>query len=221
MSDSEFTRLKGAARHATSAVTEQVRGLATVPGGKPLPPGATAPPVQLSPQQSGAMFATSFAATMGAPAPPSPAGAPPAVVWRDGEHELLIYPGRARLLLQDGFALVGISVYAEQTGAVEIAVPFAVGRPSAPTGLMIATEPVPRGPALLAERWGDQLIAAAWHALLNLAAGVAAAAGTDTGGAPLIPVSLTADPGGLTVLPQAAPIAAVPPGKPAGPGAPR
>jgi hypothetical protein len=220
MSDSEFARLTSAARHVTSAISEQVRDVAAIPGGKPLPPGATAPPVQLPPQQSGAMFVTSFVATVGGPAAASPTGAPPAVVWRDGEHELLISPGRARLLLQDGFALVGIFVYAEQTGAVEIAVPFAVGRPSAPTGLMIATEPVPRGPALLVERWGDQLIAAAWHALLTLAAGVAAAAGTDTGGAPLIPVSLIASPDGLTVLPQAAPIA-TPPGKPAGPGASR
>jgi len=168
-----------------------------------LPPGATAPPVVIDPKRSAALFTIAFTAAARAPA--GAAGQAAAVVWADGEHELLVYPGRTRVLFQDGFVLVGVAVFTEQSGAVEISVPFAVGRASAPTGLMIATEPVPRGPALLVERWGDQLIAAAWQALLYVASGAAAAAGTDSTGQPLIPAAVAAGDTGLTVLPQATP----------------
>jgi hypothetical protein len=167
-----------------------------------LPPGATAPPVTVSAHQAAALYSTAFAAAVQVP-PAAPAGA--AVVWADGEHELLVYPDRVRVLFRDGFVLAGVTVYTEQTGTVEISVPFAVGSESAPAGLMIATEPVPRGPAIVVERWGDQLIAAAWAALVRLAGGIAAAAGADHSGASLIPVALTATAAGLSVLPQATP----------------
>jgi hypothetical protein len=168
----------------------------------PLPPGQVAPPVTIDPGRSLGLYSTTFAAAAGAA--PSAAGAPSQVVWADGEHELLVIVAKVRILLQDGFVLVGVPVYTEQTGAVEICVPFAVGGKGAPTGLMIATEKTPRGPALLVERWGDQLIAVAWQALVHFAGGIAGAAGSDDAGQPLIPASLTAGPAGLTVLPQAA-----------------
>src|SRR5262249_41233449 len=117
------------------------------------PPGETAPPVTVDSQHSAALFTTAFAAAAQAPS----AAPGTAVVWADVEHELLVYPARVRALFGDGFVLVGITVFTEQTGTVEVSVPFAVGSSAAPAGLMIATEPVPRGPALLVERWGDQL----------------------------------------------------------------
>ena len=169
----------------------------------PLPPGQAGPPVTLATEQVSALYLTAFAAVAGASPPPT--GAPPGpVVWSDGEHELLVQPAAVRILFQEGFVLVGIPVYTEQTGPAEISVPFAVGSASQPAGLMIATETVPRGPALLVERWGDQLIAAAWRALVHMVSGVAAAAGSDTGGGLLIAAALAAEPDGLTVLPQAA-----------------
>ena len=115
-----------------------------------------------------ALYATAFAAATQVPATAPPGSA---VVWADGEHELLIQPGQVRVLLRDGFVLVGITVFTEQTGTVEITVPFAVGTAAEPAGLMIATEPVPRGPALVVERWGDQLIAALRSRLLPRRAG--------------------------------------------------
>lgn len=231
MADRDNPRLTGLARHAMSAIREELADLALdlidptcrqlaeelrerCPGTVPvrLPPGATARPMTVSAHHAAALYVTAFAA---AAQVPSTAPASTAVVWADGEHELLVYPDRVRVLFQDGFVLAGITVYTEQTGTVEVSVPFAVGSASAPAGLMIATEPVPRGPALVVERWGDQLIAAAWQALVHLAGGIAATAGTDTSGAPLIPAALTATAAGLTVLPQATPgtpATATPPG---------
>ncbi len=169
----------------------------------PLPPGQPGQPVTIPPAQAAALYTTAFAAVAGAGAV-GPAGGAAPVVWSDGEHELLVRPAAVRVLLPDGFVLVGVPVYTEQTGEVEISVPFAVGRAAAPAGLMIATEPVPRGPALLVERWGDELIAVAWQALMHVAGGVAAAMGSDTAGQPLIPAAIAAGPNGLSVLPQAA-----------------
>jgi hypothetical protein len=229
MADRDDLQLAGPARDAVSAIREELIDLALdlidpacrqlaeelrehCPGAVPvrLPPGATAAPTTVSAQHAAALYSIAFAA---AAQVPSTAPASTAVVWADGEHELLIYPDRVRVLFQDGFVLVGITVYTEQTGTVEVSVPFAVGSASAPAGLMIATEPVPRGPAIVVERWGDPLIAAAWQALVHLAGGIAAAAGADTGGGALIPAALTAAAAGLTVLPQATPVtpAAAPP----------
>jgi len=168
-----------------------------------LPPGKTAPPVVIHQAAAGRLIATAFAAAARGPGAPAPGSGP--VVWADGEHELLVHPERARALFADGFVLIGVTVFTEQTGAVEISVPFAVGRRDAPTGLMAATEPVPRGPALITERWGEQLIAAAWQALIRVAGDAATGAGTDLSGQPLIPVALIAGDAGLTVLPQATP----------------
>jgi hypothetical protein len=227
------------ARPAASVIAEEVTDLALdlidptcrqlaeelrerCPGAAPvrLRPGATAPPMTVSARHSAALYATAFAATALAATAPAPSTAPAgAVVWADGEHELLVYPDRVRVVFRHGFVLAGITVFTEQTGTVEVSVPFAVGTTSEPAGLMIATEPVPRGPALLAERWGDQLIAAAWQALVHLTGGIAAAAGTDTAGGPLIPVALTASAAGLTVLPQATPVTPTAPAAP--PAAPR
>jgi hypothetical protein len=221
MADRENPRLARPAREPLSAIREELLDLALdlldptcrqlaeefrerCPGAVPvrLPPGATAPPATVSAHHAVALYRIAFAAAAQVPST-APAGA--AVVWADGEHELLVYPDQVRVLFHDGFVLVGITVYTEQTGRVEVSVPFAVGSESAPAGLMIATEPVPRGPALVVERWGDQLIAAAWQALVHLAGGIAAAAGADTGGGTLIPAALTATATGLAVLPQATP----------------
>jgi hypothetical protein len=221
MADGEKRNLLRLHDDAVSAITDEILDLALdlldptckqlaeelrerCPGAVPvrLPPAGTAPPVTVAARHAAALYASAFTAAVQVP-PAARAGS--AVVWADGEHELMVYPHRVRVLFRDGFVLVGITVYTEQTGTAEVSVPFAVGSASAPAGLMIATEPLPRGPALVAERWGDQLIAAAWQALVHLTGGIAAAAGTDTGGAALIPAALTAAAAGLTVLPQATP----------------
>ncbi len=125
------------------------------------------------------------------------------VVWSDGENELLVRPARLRVRFAEGLVLVGIPVFCEQTGETEVVVALAVGSPDAPAGLVMVTETVPRGPAVVVDRWGDALVAAAWDAVLDVAVGVAATAGDDAAGGPLLPAALAVTPAALAVLPQA------------------
>jgi hypothetical protein len=125
------------------------------------------------------------------------------VVWVVGDNELLVRPSKTRVVFRPGFVLVGIAVRTEQTGEVEVVVPFAVGSAEDPLGLIMATETTPRGPAVVVETWGEPLIAAAWDAVLRVAADAASAAGVDEDQRALVPMALHADATGLSVTPQA------------------
>lgn len=165
---------------------------------EPLGPGEVASAVTVPAASAAAVFAIAFEHAVG-----GDAAGPDPVVWSSGDDELLVHPGQVRLVLTDGFAIVGIPLYTEQTGDVQVSVPFAVGSPRAPLGMVIGTEAVPRGPAVIVQRWGSQLQAAAWQALVHLAAGIAAGAGADDQHQPLLPAAVNVTAEGLTVLPQA------------------
>jgi hypothetical protein len=102
-----------------------------------------------------------------------------------------------------GFVFVGIAVYSEQTGDVEVVVPFAVGRADQRLGLIVATERRPRGPAAVVDQWGEQLIAAAWSALLDMTLHEAHDAGHDEHHEPLMPAAIMATDRALSITPQA------------------
>jgi hypothetical protein len=119
---------------------------------------------------------------------------PDAVVWEDAGAELLLHPARARVSCDDGLVRVVIPVYTEQTDDAEILVPFAVGRPDAPAGLVMATETRPRGPDIVVDRWAEPLLAAAWEALVGVAVNAAA---------PALPAALSAAHGRLEIAAQA------------------
>src|SRR5438128_1389412 len=116
----------------------------------PLAASEVALPVTLSPGQASALYTIAFAVAAGAD-PESP----DQVVWVDGDSELLVRTKNVRLVLRGGFALIGIPVFSEQSGETEIVVSFAAGRPNEPMGLVMATETLPRGPAVIVERWGE------------------------------------------------------------------
>jgi hypothetical protein len=122
------------------------------------------------------------------------------VVWIDGDSELLVRPLQARLVCRDALVLVGIPVFSEQSGDAEIVVPFAVGAP----GLVMATESRPRGPEAIVRRWGEPLIAAAWDALMAVAASLAAHGKANAGGETRLPFELSVAPGKLRVITHAA-----------------
>lgn len=164
----------------------------------PLGASQLAPAVTLNAAQTRSLYSTAFAHA----AAPGKANAEQ-VVWVDGESELLVRANKVRVIFRDGFALVGIPVFSEQSGEAEVVVSFAVGRPDAPMGLVMATETVPRGPTVVVEKWGEQLVAAAWTALVQLSSGIAAAAGIDDQNQPLLPAALVAHSKGITVIPQA------------------
>jgi hypothetical protein len=165
----------------------------------PLPPGGVGAPIDITPDEAAKVFGVAFSLAVAGGTTPASGD----VVWTSGDDELLVHTGTVRLILTDGFAIVGIEVFTEQTGDVQVSVPFALGGPGSPLGFVVGTETVPRGPALVVHRWGTHLQGAAWQALVHSVAGVAAAAGADDQNQPLLPAALTATANGLTVLPQA------------------
>jgi hypothetical protein len=126
-----------------------------------------------------------------------------AVVWAEHDRELLVEAARVSVRLGPGVVAVTIPVRCEEVGATAVHVTFAVGDPDRPAGLLAATEERPRGPRLVVELWGEALVAFAWTLLLQVAAHVARAAGTDEDGAGLVPAAVAASPDGIGVLPQA------------------
>jgi hypothetical protein len=165
----------------------------------PLKPGQPAPPVPLPVETAQALYNATFAAAAGPPQARAAGG----VIWTQSDAELLVRLSKIRVRLLDGLVLVGVPVFCEQTQDVEIVVAFAVGAKDAPAGMVIATESAPRGPAVIVDRWGDALTAAAHQALIALAQSIAGAAGQDVDGVPLLPAALEASPDGLQILPQA------------------
>jgi hypothetical protein len=135
---------------------------------------------------------------------PGSGDAPDAVLWREGPDALLVEIGSSKIEFGEGEIAVHLRVQCDQlpNGADAVAVRFVVGTAERPAGLMAATT-APEGPQVVIRRWGDALTALAWRGLLDAVAGVAAAAGRDEDGTPLIPAALVASRAGMAVLAQA------------------
>jgi hypothetical protein len=169
------------------------------PPTKSLAPGATAPPVTVK-QTS---LQTLTTAALGA-ASVTIGQAPLAqVIWQDHDGEVLVHLDQTQVAMFPGLVLIALTLEADETGAGQLVVPFAVGSPESPAGLVAVTEPNPRGPQSLVDRWGQSAIAAAWQALLDVAHGLSLHAGVDQDGARLIPGALSTDGTTLSVTPQA------------------
>ncbi|MEO8297830.1 MAG: hypothetical protein ABI574_08485 [Burkholderiales bacterium] len=125
------------------------------------------------------------------------------VLWRSGGSDLLLQPGALRTQLADGVIALSLPVQCDQSGDALIHSSFFVGSRARPAGLLATTDERPRGPAAVVDVWGERLQAFAWRVLLELVTHIAAEAGRDADGAPLIPASLTALPAGISVLPMA------------------
>lgn len=166
--------------------------------------GQLSPTITLDARRTSELFRLALVRAVCAPdGDPGDAAQAGEVVWTDGDAELLVRADKSRLVLTEGFALVGLPVFTEQTGEVEVVVPFATGTTKAPLGLVLATEPEPRGPAVLMPRWGDPLVAAAWQALIDLVRELAAASGVDARQEPLLPAVLGTSSKGLHLTAQA------------------
>jgi hypothetical protein len=168
----------------------------------PLQAGAVAPEVTVPAGATQELFATAALNVAGLlDASGQPTGR--AVLWADNDRELLVVVAAVRVRLASGVVAVTVPVRCEETGPVDVHVSFAVGDRGRPTGLLAACEERPRGPRLIVDLWGDSLVAFAWHLVLQVAAHVAFAAGTDMDGTGLVPAALAAGADGLAVLPQA------------------
>jgi hypothetical protein len=125
------------------------------------------------------------------------------IVWSRAGSEIAVQPGRFVATTADGGIVVTVPVQTEQTGAVDVQVPLAAGTGQRDAGLLLSTSSRPLGPAIVVDRWGEALVALVWQALLQVAVALAARAGTDDRGEPLVPASLRAGREGLTVVPMA------------------
>lgn len=167
--------------------------------GKPTPPGSLVPAISVTAEQLQALLITSLGSVYAAP-DTSP---PPQVIWYDHDGEVLVHLDRTVVRLQDGLVLVALTLGTDQTGAGQLTVPLSIGSPQLAAGLVAVTESRPRGPAALADRWGEAATAAAWRGLLDAAHSLALRAGVDTSGARLVPGAMSCDGETLSVVPQA------------------
>lgn len=161
----------------------------------PVPPGEVTPPVDVAAEQLTELLRTAAAAAYDR--------VRDRVVWEQAGSQLLVHQRQTRVAVLEGLVLVGVTVETRETGRVEVTVPFAVGRPDRLAGMVVTTEPAPRGPTAITDPWGDAIIAHCWRLLTDVVATLCAQVGVDTGGRPLLPGAIVASRGELRVIPQA------------------
>lgn len=199
----------GAVYDACAALLKELR--ARCPGlvpADPLPPSGIGAVVPVTPAALGPLVVA--AAGQAVPGAQTGGTAPDAVLWQQGVDALLVRIAAITTTVGDGWVTVTIPVTCDQlqgpAGAPPsqpVTVTFVMGTADRPAGLFAAAPSRPDGPAVVTERWADALTALAWRALLDAVAGVAAAAGRDTDGSPLIPAAVAATANGLMVQTQA------------------
>lgn len=160
--------------------------------GPPLPPGEIGQPASLGADVLQELVGVALGAAE-----------EPRVVWQAAGSELLVHLDASRAVTREGLVLVNLVVETEQTGRADVVVPFAVGSTERPAGMVVLSEPKPRGPAVLVDRWGEAIVAAAWQMLLDIAEAAARASGRDVAGRPLRAGALLAQEDGIRVVPQA------------------
>lgn len=125
------------------------------------------------------------------------------LVWQRDDAELWVDVATVTLTCFEGLVRIGVKVGCDEiTGSVVMTVPIGVGRPDAPTGLVMSSVDRLDGPDLVASRWSDAITAFAWEALLELARRLCAELGRDASGLPLIPGSVGAAKGQLLIQPM-------------------
>jgi hypothetical protein len=175
----------------------------------PLDPGTPAEPLPVTAKRGTGLLRAAVKDAVAASLGRRPTDPPlDAVVWRDGADSLLVLLDSVRLTTGEGVVTVIVDVACDQlrvgrrTPQARVEIDLVVGTEARPAGLLAAA-PAPRGPAVVVDRWGDALVALAWQALLDTAAGLSAVAGTDVDGTPLVPTRWSASKGGLRIGPQA------------------
>jgi hypothetical protein len=160
--------------------------------GTPLPPGKVGPELPFpKPIFDRMILAAAMQGNQGS------------IIWTQHDSELQVITGKITVDLSDGIILVNLPVFCDQASGATVQVPFAVGGPTSPAGMHIATEEYPRGPDAVIAVWSEALLAYAWKLLMTVVTRAAALAGTDTDGAALVPVAITASADSVQVLTMA------------------
>jgi hypothetical protein len=162
----------------------------------PVPPGQVAAVLPVDQAQLRTLLTVSAAVALGAP---MTADKPAPVVWTDGSAELLVDPSGVTLDTGDGIARIRVPVRCNETGPVTVTVTFAVGSTNRPAGFVAATHSRPDGPEVIVARWGEAIVALAWHSLITASAGLAGVSGADADGQPFVPAGIQATPQGIAI----------------------
>jgi hypothetical protein len=163
---------------------------------KPLKAGSVAKPVELKHDEARQVMRLGFRAAAGARDADS-------VLWQKGDLQLLVHIAQIEIGLDDGSITVNIPVECDETGRTSVTVIFAVGSSRRAAGALAVTEDRPRGPVAIVTLWSDEIIALAWHGVMEGVLGVAGAAGEDEDGAALIPATFSVTANNVTVQPMA------------------
>lgn len=115
------------------------------------------------------------------------------VIWVDAGDTVLVHLDSTRVKLLDQTIVASIDVECDQTGLVTMVGVFVTGNGSDPAGLVCVTDETPRGNGLMAARWGPQIQAALWSALLGLV-------GDHAKERNLAPLGFIASPGALQLF---------------------
>lgn len=171
----------------------------------PRPAGDVAPIIPAADRDLGALVTAAAREAATGRLPADSTRLPGRVLWEDGPDALLLDLDTITVEIGEGTVVVRVDVICDQLDgrALPIGVTFVVGTPDRPTGLLAATPRTPIGPPVVVARWGDELVAFAWQALLDAIGALAAGAGMDRDGTALIPTAVTARPGELQLQPQA------------------
>jgi len=157
-----------------------------------LSPGQLGERIELTPKDVVGILRTALSPTRGK-----------SVLWVDGDNELLVETAKVDVQFTDGMVVYTIPVRCSEVGRATVVVPFAIGSSKREAGMVAATETNPRGPEEVTHLWGDSLIALAWNSLLQLVTALSAESGQDLDGAGLIPIAMSANEKGLSVLTMA------------------
>lgn len=124
------------------------------------------------------------------------------ILWELGLDRLLVHPADSKVVLGDGFVDVFLAVECDQTGRTSVVVTFVTATKDRPAGFIVAAEDRPRGPQVIANLWGEAIVALCWRALVETALAVAAEAGSDSFGRPFVPANVISTPDALVVTPM-------------------
>lgn len=133
-----------------------------------------------------------------------PVGTTAVVVWHQSVDELWVDTSSVTITCDPGLVTMSLTVSCDQVrGPVTLAVPFAVGTSTIPTGLLMTTFDQLAGPDVVVAAWSEAVTAFCWESLVEVARAVCTRLGKDRTGKTLVPGGLGADKGRLLIQPMA------------------
>jgi hypothetical protein len=133
-----------------------------------------------------------------------PVGTTAVVVWHQSVDELWVDTSSVTIACDPGLVTMSLTVSCDQVRRpVTLAVPFAVGTSTIPTGLLMTTFDQLAGPDVVVAAWSEAVTAFCWESLVEVARAVCTRLGKDRTGKTLVPGGLGADKGRLLIQPMA------------------